>query len=59
MRLVWYVDPKPRIVRVFTSLDHEESFGEDRILEGGELLPGFALSIRDFFAQADRSASGT
>jgi hypothetical protein len=30
---------------------------EDQMLDGGDVLPGFALSIRDWFAEAERSAA--
>lgn len=49
MRLVWYVDPPTRTVRVFTSPTHVVSHGENDTLDGGDLLPGFELSVRDLF----------
>ncbi len=53
--LVWYVDPKRRQVRVFTDREHSIVLGEDDQLEGGDVLPGFTLSIRDWFAEAERT----
>ncbi len=55
VRLVWYVDPKRRQVRVFTDREHSVVLGEDDQLEGGDVLPGFTLSIRDWFAEAERT----
>lgn len=54
--LVWYVDPKRRTVRVFTNRDHSVVLGEDQHLDGGDVLPGFTLSIRDWFGEAERTA---
>jgi len=54
--LVWYVDPKRRTVRVFTDRDHSVVLGEDQHLDGGDVLPGFTLSIRDWFDEAERTA---
>ncbi len=49
VRLVWYVDPPSRVVRVFTSTDAANDLGENDILRGGEVLPGFELSVRELF----------
>ena len=55
VRLVWYVDPSKRTVRVSAGdrpldlLDATTS-----LLDGGDVLPGFTLSIRDWFAEAER-----
>src|SRR5262245_49926890 len=54
VRLVWYVDPKVRTVRVYTSVNQSVVLTEDQELDGGEVLPGFLLSIRDWFAEAER-----
>jgi Uma2 family endonuclease len=56
VRLVWYVDPKKRTVRVYTARDRSVLLREDQTLDGGDVLPGFALSIRDWFAEAERTA---
>ena len=53
---VWYVDPKRRKVRVFTGRDHSVVLGEDQYLDGGDVLPGFTLSICEWFAEAERTA---
>ena len=52
-RLVWYVDPKSRTVRVYTSPKNPVILGEDQTLDGGEVLQGFSLSLRDLFAELD------
>jgi Uma2 family endonuclease len=48
-RQVWYADPETRKVRVYTS---PEQMGEDDVLDGGDVLPGFKLSIREWFTAA-------
>jgi Uma2 family endonuclease len=55
VRLVWYVDPKRRTVRVYTSVDNLVILSEDQHLDGGDVLPGFTLSIREWFAEAERT----
>ena len=55
VRLVWYVDPVDRTVRVYTSVRRSTLLGEADTLDGGDVLPGFALPVRDWFARADRS----
>jgi Uma2 family endonuclease len=55
VRLVWYVDPKVRTVRVYTAPDESVVLSEERDLDGGDVLPGFSLSIRDWFNEAERS----
>jgi Uma2 family endonuclease len=55
VRLVWYVDGKKRTVRVYTAPDRSVLLREDDTLDGGEVLPGFSLSIREWFDEAERS----
>jgi Uma2 family endonuclease len=55
VRLVWYVNPKKRTVRVYTARNRSVLLGEEDTLDGGDVLPGFALSIHDWFAEAERS----
>ena len=52
-RLVWYVDPRSRTVRVYTSPKSQTTLGEDQTLDGGDVLPGFTLRLRDLFAELD------
>ncbi len=54
-RLVWYVNPKQRTVRVYTAPNRSTLLREDQSLDGGDVLPGFSLSIRDWFAEAERT----
>ena len=52
-KLVWYVDPKKRTVRVYTDPDNAATLTEDRTLDGGDVLPGFTLRLRELFAELD------
>lgn len=53
VRLVWILDPDARTVEVFTALEQSITVREDQILEGGAVLPGFALPLADLFAELD------
>ncbi len=57
-RLVWYLDPAVRTVRVYTAVDRVEVVDESGTLDGGDVLPGFRLAIRDWFARAERPGAG-
>lgn len=54
VRLVWYVDPRRRSVEVFTSRTSSVTLSEDDTLTGGDVLRGFSLPLRDFFAKPRR-----
>jgi len=51
VRLVWYVYPATREVRVYTSPDKYVTLGVQDALDGGDVLPGFRLPLATFFAQ--------
>ncbi len=53
-RLVWYVDPEPRTVRVYTSPRKSVLLTEQDTLDGGKVLPGFRLPIKKWFQRASR-----
>jgi len=48
--LVWIVDPANRKVTVYRSLQHIQILGAEHKLEGGDILPGFAVQISEIFA---------
>ena len=54
VRLVWMVDVEVRTVAVFTSAESSRTLNEDQILDGGGVLPGFSLALRELFAELDR-----
>ena len=49
----WVADPRSRTVRVYTSPEHVTEHGEEDTLDGGSVLPGFTLSIREWFEEAE------
>jgi Uma2 family endonuclease len=53
-RLVWIVDPVKRTVEVWTSPDACVTLTEADTLDGGDVLPGFRLALRDLFANLPR-----
>jgi Uma2 family endonuclease len=53
VRLVWVVDPKKRTVRVHTSAARSVLLKEGQSLDGGDVLPGFRLSLREIFAEPE------
>jgi Uma2 family endonuclease len=52
-RLVWFVDPRTRTVDVYTAPDQSVRLTEANTLDGGTLLPGFRLPLRELFAELD------
>lgn len=50
--LAWVVNPKDRTVRVYTSPTRSTKLKEDDVLDGGDILPGFQLSIREWLDAA-------
>ena len=52
VRLVWRIDPVKRTARVFTDPVSFTQVAPDGALEGGEVLPGFRVSLAELFARA-------
>jgi len=46
---VWVVDPRERTVTVHEAGPEPLLLGEDDLLSGGPLLPGFEIPVRDIF----------
>ena len=58
VRLVWEVDPRARTVAVYVRDGAPLMvLTEDQTLDGRDVLPGFALSLRELFAELDRQAA--
>jgi Uma2 family endonuclease len=53
VRLVWHIDPRSRTATSYTAADQGTPVGEGGALDGGAVLPGFRLMLRDLFAEAD------
>jgi Uma2 family endonuclease len=49
VRLVWMIDPDTRTVAVYTDPRTHTILGEADTLDGGNVLPGFTLSLAEFF----------
>jgi Uma2 family endonuclease len=54
VRLVWLVYPKTQTVEVYTSPDEMRRVGKNQALDGGDVLPGFRLTLKDMFAWPKR-----
>lgn len=57
--LVWMIDLRQRSAVVYTSPDEHTAYSASDTLTGGEVLPGFTLSLSELFAELDRQAGGT
>lgn len=53
VRLVWYVDPADRTVTVYTAVNRFIILAEADTLDGGDVLPGLRLSLRELFADLE------
>jgi Uma2 family endonuclease len=49
--LVWFIDPAKRTVTVYTAPDESIVLTEDQTLDGGQVLPGFRLPLKELFAK--------
>ena len=47
VRLVWLIDPQTRAVTVLTPSGESARLGEDETLNGGDVLPEFAVAVRE------------
>lgn len=54
--LVWFVDPRARTVKVYESPEAPRVFAENDIIDGGSVLPGLSLSVREIFARTPAQA---
>jgi Uma2 family endonuclease len=54
VRLVWIVDRFNRTVSVYSDADQATTLTEADSLTGDPVLPGFAVPIRELFAELDR-----
>jgi Uma2 family endonuclease len=54
VKLVWLIDPKKQTAAAHTSPTKSRAVEKDGVLDGGKVLPGFTLSLKDLFARARR-----
>jgi Uma2 family endonuclease len=57
--LIWIVDPNKRTVDVYDAPDRFITYSEGDHLIGGDLLPGFAIEMRELFARVPKPADST
>ena len=55
-RLVWEIDPRIQTARIYSNPDQFHEIDLDGSLDGGEVLPGFSLSLRQLFTRAGRQS---
>ncbi len=48
-RLVWVIDPRKRAVIVHRSPSDQTVLSGDDVLDGGDVLPGLRIALRDLF----------
>lgn len=53
-KLIWVVDPLQRTVAEYNDPEHPRILNETQTLDGGDVLSGFALPVRDVFAELNR-----
>ncbi len=51
VRVVWMVDPRKQIVRVHTSVEQSVLLKVGQSLDGGDVLPGFTLALKELFEE--------
>jgi Uma2 family endonuclease len=51
VQLVWFVDPPNRCVTVYRSPEDALIINEDQLLDGGDVVPGFRLPLKQLFAR--------
>jgi Uma2 family endonuclease len=54
VRLVWLIYPKTQTAEVYTDPESKMKVGKNGNLDGGNVLPGFALSLKDLFGSLSR-----
>ena len=59
-RLVWVIDPKKQTARSYTTPESSRLVGKSGSLDGGEVLPGFRVSLPELFGALRKGpAKGT
>lgn len=58
VRLVWFVRPRSQTVDVYTAVDNFTRLTATGTLEGGNVLPGFAIPVADLFRKPEAPPRG-
>lgn len=53
-RLIWVIHPRLESAEVFIAPDKKRRVGKSGTLNGGEVLPGFTLSLKELFERGKR-----
>ncbi len=56
VRLVWYIDPRNKTARSYSGPEQHVEVGVHGRLNGGDVLPGFEVSLGDLFDRALRGS---
>jgi Uma2 family endonuclease len=51
VQMVWEIQPKTQTAEVYTSPTKRRRIGKDGVIDGGDILPGFNLSLKELFAR--------
>ncbi len=51
--LVWFINPPKRTAEVYTSPEKKKEVGVNEALDGGDVLPGFWLPLKELFDLAE------
>lgn len=54
VKLAWYIDPRERTANAYSSPADVRHVAAGGVLDGGDVLPEFKLSLSELFAEADR-----
>jgi Uma2 family endonuclease len=54
VQLVWLIEPKTQTARVYSSPTKMRRINKDQALDGGEVLPGFVLPLKELFSRGRR-----
>ena len=54
VELVWVIDPKTRTAKAYTSPEDVQRIGKAGSLDGGTVLPGFRLPLKELFGRTKR-----
>ena len=54
VQLAWVIDPKRRKATIHTSLTEQVTIDIDGVLDGGKVVPGFRITLRELFDRADQ-----
>jgi Uma2 family endonuclease len=53
-KLVWEVYPQEKLVKAFTAPKEATTIDENGVMDGGTVLPGFTLSVKEWFERAGK-----